>query len=1129
MTQDNNSPPEQTPAPRRGRKRRVAARVTVWSMRGFLYLLVLALFSAIVTLGKDLEFPDWVRERVEARLERALGGDMQVSFGQVSFVMDEGWRPRLRLRDVTLTGPDGTIVAQLADTQASLAMRPLLRGRVRPKRIFLNGLFVILRRDAAGNFALSFGDGAAPLEKAPDLAGLIEQFDAGFDTPQLSSLVSVSMEALTLSYEDARHGRVWTLDGGQLRILRDDDTLRMATGFSLLSGRDFASALEANYSSRIGSRAAEFGFSVSELAAEDIAVQSAALAWLGVLRAPISGALRGGVDGDGALLPVSATLQIGEGVLQPTNETRPVPFTSARTYFTFDPTSQELRFDEVAVDSAWGSVAADGSAYLEGIEHGVLDSLEAQFGLSNLSLNPMRAYAEPLQLDRADLDFKLTLNPFRLQLGQISVVDADRTLRASGRMAAAPQGWDIAVDATLDRIRPDQLLGYWPERIAPKPRKWVRENLTEAQITDAELALRLRPGAEPDLYAGFDFDDGRIRYAKTLPPLTGARGRADLMGRRFSVTAQAGQVVTDSGAVLDATGSSFIIPDIGIKKAAPGIARLSLRGSVEAGLSLLNRPPMRLMDKAKLPVDVARGQVEMTGTLALPIKPKLKLHEMEFHFAGDVEGAESARLVPGQEVSAEHLVLRGDQTGITVSGPAHFGAVPMQINWRQPIGKGPESRSRLTGSIELSPLLLAELNADLPASMVSGRGVAEITFEVGGGSPPRLTAQSDLRGLVLAIPELGWRKPAATAGNLEIATTPVTGAGVEELSLTAAGLRASGRIEVSPENEFRAARFRSFQLRDWISVPVDLIARGSRAPNIRVFGGQVDMRNASFGSGSSSGGAGGENSGPVIEVALDRLQITDSLSLIGFQGGFTTGGGPSGNFSGRVNGGTHINGQMLRRGGRSGFFLQSEDAGGVFRSAGLLDQARGGEFQLSLEPVEAEGQYDGRLKVRNTRIKDAPAMAALLNAISIVGLLDEMSGQGIQFLNMESRFRLTPTEVIVLEGSATGPSIGLSVDGRVDTERRLLNLRGVVSPVYLLNAIGSVISRKGEGVIGFNYTLTGPMSDPKVRVNPLSALTPGFLRDVFRQAPRPTVTGDEPERPEKPKKSPVEARPGEDR
>jgi hypothetical protein len=194
--------------------------------------------------------------------------------------------------------------------------------------------------------------------------------------------------------------------------------------------------------------------------------------------------------------------------------------------------------------------------------------------------------------------------------------------------------------------------------------------------------------------------------------------------------------------------------------------------------------------------------------------------------------------------------------------------------------------------------------------------------------------------------------------------------------------------------------------------------------------------------------------------------------------------------------------------GRTAVRVLSNDAGRVFSAAGILTQGRGGSFDMSLSPTGQEGAYDGSLKVRDTRIQDAPAIAALLNSASVVGLLDEMAGQGIQFSEAEARFGLTPSKLTIYSSSAIGPSIGLSMDGTYDLSTNNLDMRGVISPVYLINQIGSVLTRKGEGVFGFNYTLTGSAADPTVSVNPLSALTPGMLRNMFREPP-PTQPGAE--------------------
>lgn len=1096
LSQRNQDEAEAAEKPARGRSRRRTAGL--WAMRGAFLLLFLAFFSGLMVLGQRVHAPVWLRDRVEARLEQALGG-LQIRFGDVSFVINEGWRPRLRLTDVSISDAEGRQIAQVSDMQASLAMRPLLRGNVRPKRISLNGARITLTRGPDGSLSLTVGSGSTPLQKAPTLAELIEQSDAVFQSPNLSALTSIELDAITLDYQDLRLGRSWVLDGGHILATRNKTALRLATGFSVLAGRDYVSTIEANYTSTLGTPEAQFGISITDLPAEDVAAQTPALAWLQVLDTPISGAVRGSIDNESTLGPVFATLNLGAGAVQPNPETRPIPFESARTYFTYDPARQILDFNEVSVVSEWGNVQADGKAYLEGVEAGILDSMAVQFRLTGIRVNPADLFIEELELNQADLDFQIRLNPFRLQLGQVVVEDGENRLRASGRLVGLPEGWSVDLDARIDHMTSERVLQFWPPRLAPKPRKWVTENLFEGDMSDLDFALRMRPGVKPAIYADFDFDKTKVRFAKTLPPVQDARGQATLINRRFTVTALDGVVIADDGGAVDASGTSFIIPDTSIKKRTPGIARVQANGSVTAALSLLDRPPLQLMTKANLPVELASGSVRLAGTLSLPLIKELKLEDTEFHFTGDLANVDSERLVPGFRVSAAQLGLRGNQTQVAVEGDGQFGNVPVQAVWQQPIGGQTPQRSTLTGEIEFSPRLMQELNAGLPPGMLTGQGLAQFELGIGAGEPPRLSARSDLVGVALAIPELGWRKGADREGSLTAEATLGEQLRVDNLQIDAAGLRAAASISII-DGALDRIQFSSFELGNWLAVPAELIGRGAAAPDIRVLGGVLNLGRATFGSSGS-----GSGQGPRLDVNLDRLQVTEDVALTGLKGNFETTGGLNGAFTAQVNGGAALQGQVVPSGARSAVRLQSVDAGAVFRSAGLLTQARGGTMQLQLDPVAEPGNYDVNLNIRDTRIKDAPAMAALLNAISLVGLLDEMAGQGIYFSSIESVMRVTPTEVKVLSGSAVGPSIGLSFDGTVDTQRKFLNLRGAISPIYLVNAIGSVLTKKGEGVFAFNYTLVGPVSAPQVSVNPLSGLAPLFLRNLMRE-PAPTVS-----------------------
>ena len=102
---------------------------------------------------------------------------------------------------------------------------------------------------------------------------------------------------------------------------------------------------------------------------------------------------------------------------------------------------------------------------------------------------------------------------------------------------------------------------------------------------------------------------------------------------------------------------------------------------------------------------------------------------------------------------------------------------------------------------------------------------------------------------------------------------------------------------------------------------------------------------------------------------------------------------------------------------------------------------------------------------------------------------------------MSAEFRLGPEQLTLYRSSAVGPSLGISLDGLYDLKRDRLDMQGVVSPVYFLNGIGQVFSRRGEGLFGFNFRLRGDSQNPSVSVNPLSILTPGAFREIFRRAP----------------------------
>ncbi len=737
--------------PRRHRK------VAIWGLGILAALVMVAAIGVLSILDKQISAPDWLREDITARLNAQING-ADVQFGDVSVILERTWIPRVLLRNVAISDAAGETLAVLSDVTGTLALRPLLKGQVQPGTIRLSGATLRLRRSEAGMLGVAVGDSTQAVEGASTFAGLIGQIDEVLMQPDLVALKQVEAENLTLRYEDARSGQVWTVDGGRVGLTRDGDDLQLRGDFALLGDRGFATTLELNYSGRIGETRADFGVSFEDMPARDIAQQSPALAWLEALEAPISGALRAQVLDDGALGPLNATLQIGAGVLQPTDATKPIPFSQARTYFTYDPIAQSMQFDEVFLESKWVTARAEGKAFLVGLEQGLPSELWLQIQVSELSANPAGLYSEPVVMEAATMDARLKLDPFELTLGEVSLGDQGQRLVLSGRVDANPEGWGLALDGRMDAITPKRLLELWPETVLDKTRIWLLKNVVDADLSNIQLALRSQPKRRPDVYLGFDFKDMETQFIKNVPHIKEADGRGSLYNDRFVLTASAGYVSAAQGGRAAIAGTSFVIPSVRVKQ-APARVYLKAKSTITAALSLLDEEPFQFLTKIGQPVTLADGQGEVDGQLDFLLKNKLQTNEVAFDVTAVARSVRSETLVKGRVLAAPRLDITVRNGALEIAGEGRIGRVPAQGTYSTNIGKGADGSSQLRGQIELSERFADEFRIGLPPGSISGAGQGAIEIDFARGKPGEFRLSSNLAGVGLRLKPLGWALP----------------------------------------------------------------------------------------------------------------------------------------------------------------------------------------------------------------------------------------------------------------------------------------------------------------------------------------------------------------------------------
>ncbi|MBT8456524.1 MAG: DUF3971 domain-containing protein [Alphaproteobacteria bacterium] len=1078
---------EVTPEPkrRRGRFLRLLFGVPL------LLVAILAL-AALSLAGRPIAMPDWATTRIETQLNAGLEpGGLRLGRAVVEFASNGV--PRVILRNVALRDANGAPTAQLNEVSARLLPGELLRGRIVPSVLRVSGAQITVRRAVDGAFTLSFGGGGGAMG---DLPGLLDTIDATFASAPLSQVARIEANDLTITLEDARSGRLWQATGGTLGLRNGEDSIGITVVSEVFNGTEDLAQVQLSFLSTKGSAAASLGIQIENAAAPDIALQAPVLSYLGVLHAPVSGAMRTVIDSAGTLESFAATLEIGQGALQPTPGARAIEFNKGRVYLAYDPVRQQITFSELSVESDALNLVTEGHAYLRDFKGGWPEALLGQIRLSAFELAPDDMFAAPVIIDGGTADFRMRLDPFTVDFGQVTLDKSGTPLRASGTLGADVEGWRVALDLDADGLAPDALMEFWPTGLVPNTRKWITDNVISGTLNDIHAALRLAPGGPPRIGLSYDFSDASVRYLKHMPPVIGGAGHAALIDGRYAMRLDAGEVRSSGAGAVDLAGSSLAIVDI---EAKPGRMQLSLQGvgPLPAVLELMNNPPFEVLEKSGRTSDIAQADTRFTAEVGLDLLKRLRTRDVDFSVAGVLSNVTSQSIVPNRLLAAQALDVRVTPDALEVAGPVRLDGLPIDVTWRQPIGERDNRASRVEGTVELSQAFLDTFNIALPADAVSGRAQGALVLDLPEGGPPVFTLQSDLRGVAMRLAGLGWSKPAETGGEFSISGTLGPTPTIDNLRLAAAGLSAEGTVTLSEDGALQSAEFSAVTLGDWLNAPVTLTGRGpGQPPGVAVTGGTIDLRALPP---SEAGGEG--SSGVPLNLALDRVIVTDDITLSPFRGQVTSSAGLNGTFEARMNGGAPVRGALVPQRGRTAIRLQGDDAGAVIRDAGVFKSFDGGALDLIMVPRSEGSGFDGQLQIRTTRLRDQPVMADLLDAVSIIGIIDQLQGPGILFDNVVAQFEITPDRLILKQGSAVGASLGISLDGTYDLAGKQLDMQGVISPIYLFNAIGQIFTRRGEGLFGFTFRMTGDAETPRVSVNPLSILTPGMFREIFRRAP----------------------------
>jgi hypothetical protein len=188
------------------------------------------------------------------------------------------------------------------------------------------------------------------------------------------------------------------------------------------------------------------------------------------------------------------------------------------------------------------------------------------------------------------------------------------------------------------------------------------------------------------------------------------------------------------------------------------------------------------------------------------------------------------------------------------------------------------------------------------------------------------------------------------------------------------------------------------------------------------------------------------------------------------------------------------------------FAFNSSNAGAALRALDLFNNVEGGKLSIKglKDRKAANPRWQGELSITDFQVSQAPLLARLLSLASLPGIVNALTGKGVVFNRLALPYVLEGKALKITKARSVGPALGLTADGVIDYGKGVVELDGTIVPAYTINSVLGAIPILGTiltgvdktGVFAASFKIHGPTDKPTITVNPLTALAPGFLRDL---------------------------------
>lgn len=741
------------------------------------------------------------------------------------------------------------------------------------------------------------------------------------------------------------------------------------------------------------------------------------------------------------------------------------------------------------------------------------------------------------------MDTPLTLSDiqarvaFDRQSGKVVLYDTHaiingRRIDLAGEKIAEDAHSVFGLKIGIPEISFDDIQSLWPKNQRESlAAEWLTKNLSKAKIKDAHIVvpidLKASDAIDPTkIEAGFTFENLTADYRAPLIPVTAAKGSATLKDDVLLVKVDAGKMAdldVEKGSVeITHLTHPTIVGDVTI--------HANLAGRVATVLDYIGREPINLGDKVGLKPDQVKGSTSLQAKVVFPALKDLPADNVRVEVDATLKDILLPSIVHGLDLTGGPYNLTVKGGAVTIAGQGALGGKAIDLTYMQAINlAASDYLSKIKAKITTDAALRTKFGVNLD-QFVAGDVPVTLDYTEAKTKDETIGIVADVTPAVVMFSPFKYRKPMGVRGQATCTVTTHNGEvqKISDLKMTIdKDGDATGSIlfgKVGGVQDVKSGKFSSFTLAGANNFALDFIQTSPNVFDISIQGKQLDGRPFLNGGdtrkGDVSSKISGKENGEVAvtaKVSVAQIKTGNAPDQMLLKPTLALQTNPAGDvkfldLSGQIKGGTLMVSLKPDAQGKMQLKIASDNAGSALHTLDLYDQLIGGKLDVVGSQMEGRGMNDigGKAQITNFTVVRAPVLAKLINLFSLSGLTELLQNKGIEFEKLKTQFEWKNTassgRVIALQnGRTSGASIGLTFGGNIYQDTGTMDISGTFVPISQINGwvnqiplIGNLLTGgKNGGVIAATYAMKGKSDDPSVFINPLSVLTPGFLRSIL--------------------------------